>query len=52
MIVQGVFLRIMLPRLGERKCIVFGLSVNAVTILGYALVTKGWMLYPLCQGES
>ncbi len=45
MIVQGGLVRFIIPRIGEAKGIVIGLSINAVAMAGYGLATKGWMIY-------
>jgi len=42
---QGWFTRILIPRLGERRSIVIGLSVSIVVSVLYGSVTQGWMLY-------
>ncbi|HEY4125452.1 MAG TPA: TCR/Tet family MFS transporter [Rhizomicrobium sp.] len=44
---QGFLVRLLLPRLGERRAIVMGLLVSAVLMAGYGLITQGWMIYPL-----
>jgi DHA1 family tetracycline resistance protein-like MFS transporter len=44
-IVQGGLVRKVVPKLGERRAIVFGLSVSALNFLCYALATQGWMIY-------
>jgi len=42
---QGWFTRILIPRIGERRSIVIGLSVSIVVSVLYGSVTRGWMLY-------
>jgi DHA1 family tetracycline resistance protein-like MFS transporter len=44
-VVQGWLTRIAVPRLGERRAAVFGLSLGALGFLGYAVATRGWMMY-------
>lgn len=44
---QGGMTRVLVPRLGERRAILMGLSVAAIGMLAYAFVTQGWMVYPL-----
>jgi MFS transporter, DHA1 family, tetracycline resistance protein len=34
-----------IKRLGERRSILLGLSVSALTFLAYALIPQGWMVY-------
>jgi len=46
-LVQGGLVRVIVPRLGERRAIVVGLVVSALTMAGYGLATQGWMLYPI-----
>jgi len=42
---QGWFTRILLPRIGERRAILIGLSVSVIVSVLYGAVNKGWMLY-------
>jgi DHA1 family tetracycline resistance protein-like MFS transporter len=44
---QGGLTRVLVPRLGERRAILMGLSIAALGMLAYAFVTQGWMVYPL-----
>jgi DHA1 family tetracycline resistance protein-like MFS transporter len=44
-IVQGGLVRQIVPRLGERRSIVIGLAVGAISFLLYGLATQGWMIY-------
>lgn len=44
---QGGLVRVLIPRLGERRAIVMGLAVSAVVTALYGLVPKGWMVYPI-----
>lgn len=46
-IVQGGLVRVIVPKLGERRSIVFGLGVGAVSFLLYGLATQGWMMYAI-----
>lgn len=43
-IVQGFLIRPVIARLGERRAIVFGLSISAVSFLCYGLAYRGWMM--------
>jgi DHA1 family tetracycline resistance protein-like MFS transporter len=46
MISQGLLTRILLPRLGgENRSAMVGLIGGALTFLGYAFATQGWMIY-------
>lgn len=44
-IVQGGLIRVLLPRLGERRAIVTGMVISTITMTAYALVSQEWMLY-------
>jgi DHA1 family tetracycline resistance protein-like MFS transporter len=44
---QGGLVRIVLPRLGERRAILLGLFVSAVVVVLYGSVPQGWMIYPV-----
>ncbi len=44
---QGFLVRLLLPRLGERRAIIMGLLVSAVLMASYGIITQGWMIYPL-----
>lgn len=46
-IVQGGLARKIIPRLGESRSLLIGFIIGAVSYFGYALCTKGWMLYPV-----
>lgn len=43
-IVQGGLVRPVIKRLGERRTIVFGLSVGIFSYIAYGLSSQGWML--------
>lgn len=44
-IVQGGLLRLILPRLGERRAIIFGLALAVLSSVAYGLAPQGWMIY-------
>lgn len=44
-LVQGVLIRIMIPKFGAENSLFIGLAVNTIALLGFALVLDGWMLY-------
>jgi DHA1 family tetracycline resistance protein-like MFS transporter len=46
-IIQGWLVRIILPKLGERRAILIGLTISTLNLLGYGLATKGWMIYAI-----
>lgn len=45
-LVQAVLLRVVLPKLGNRRTAMIGFTLCMVSFLGYAFVTEGWMIYP------
>ena len=47
MIVQGGLARTMIPKLGERRSILIGLTNATVFMTAYGLATQGWMIYLL-----
>lgn len=44
---QGFLVRIVVPRLGERRSILIGLFVSAVLTAAYGVIPYGWMVYPI-----
>jgi len=46
-LVQGGLIRIIVPRLGERRTLTVGLVVAAISFLLYAFATRGWMVYAI-----
>ena len=44
---QGGLVRIIVPRLGERRAILLGLAVSAATCVLYGVVPQGWMVFPV-----
>ena len=42
--VQGFLIRLVIPRLGERRAILVGLSISTVSFLAYGLANQGWMM--------
>ena len=51
-IVQGVLVRPVIKRFGERKTIVYGLTLGIVSYVCYGLASQGWMLYPVIVGGA
>ncbi|MEP7120034.1 MAG: TCR/Tet family MFS transporter [Byssovorax sp.] len=47
-VVQGGLIRLILPRLGERRALLLGLAVNIAGYLALAAATQGWMMYAIC----
>jgi DHA1 family tetracycline resistance protein-like MFS transporter len=46
-LVQGLLVRPVIGRLGERQAVVFGLSISSLAFLGYGLAYQGWMILPV-----
>lgn len=44
---QGGLVRIIVPRIGERRAVRMGLLVSTVGISLYGIVPQGWMVYPV-----
>ncbi len=44
---QGGLVRIVVPRLGEKRAILLGLFVSVIVFVLYGLVPQGWMVYPV-----
>jgi MFS transporter, DHA1 family, tetracycline resistance protein len=44
---QGGLVRVVVPRIGERRAILLGLAVSAVTTVLYGFTTQGWMVFPI-----
>ncbi len=42
---QGWFTRILIPRFGERRCILLGLTVSVIMSVLYGAVNQSWMFY-------
>lgn len=42
---QALLLRLLVPRLGERRTALAGIAIAAVGYLGYATATQGWMMF-------
>ena len=46
-LVQGVLIRPILARIGERNAVLLGLSVDVIAFVGLGLVTNGWLALAL-----
>lgn len=44
-IVQGGLIRIIIPKLGQKRSIYFGLGLYAIGFICFAFATKGWMMF-------
>ena len=43
-IVQGGLVRPAIKRFGERRAVIYGLAISAITFAGYGLAVQGWMV--------
>jgi DHA1 family tetracycline resistance protein-like MFS transporter len=46
-IVQVGLIRVLVPKLGERRAVLVGFLFNMIGFLGFAFASHGWMLYPV-----
>jgi DHA1 family tetracycline resistance protein-like MFS transporter len=46
-LVQGGLVRVLLPRIGERRMLIGGLTMSAVGLVGFGLASHGWMIYAI-----
>jgi MFS transporter, DHA1 family, tetracycline resistance protein len=46
-LVQGLLMRAILPRLGERRTLILGLLIGTIGHVAIGLATSGWMIYAL-----
>jgi DHA1 family tetracycline resistance protein-like MFS transporter len=44
-LVQGLLIRVVTPRFGERRVLAGALAMSAAGFVGFGLVTSGWMIY-------
>src|SRR5215207_9960176 len=51
-LMQAGLLGILLPRLGERRALLIGLSSNVLGFVLYGLATHGWMMYAIIVASS
>lgn len=53
-LVQGVLIRVTIPRFGQKKSLYYGLAMYTIGLLLFAFATQGWMMYafliPYCLG--
>lgn len=43
-VVQGLLIRIVIPKLGDRRTVLLGLAVMATGYLGFSLADEGWVM--------
>jgi MFS transporter, DHA1 family, tetracycline resistance protein len=51
-IVQGGLVRQIVPRLGERRSVIFGITTSLIAFILYGLATQGWMIYAILIGAA
>jgi len=51
-VVQGGLARKIIPALGERACLMFGLVLGTVAFAAYGLAWEGWMIYVIIAVAS
>ncbi len=44
---QAGLVRVVVPRLGERRAVLIGLAVSVIVPVLYGVVPQGWMIYPV-----
>jgi DHA1 family tetracycline resistance protein-like MFS transporter len=53
-LVQGLLIRVIIPKLGQQRSVYVGLSLYALGFLLFAFATQGWMMFaflvPYCLG--
>ncbi len=53
-LVQGGLIRIIIPKIGQKRSVYFGLALYCTGLLCFAFATKGWMMFvfiiPYCLG--
>ena len=53
-IVQGGLIRIVIPKIGQKRSLYFGLALYGIGLLLFSFATKGWMMFafliPYCLG--
>lgn len=42
---QALVLRLLVPRIGERRAVLLGVTLAAIGYAGYASATRGWMMF-------
>lgn len=51
-IVQGGLIRAVIPRIGERRALLFGSAMATIGQLGFGLANRGWMIYAVLVVSS
>lgn len=45
--VQGVLTRVVVPKVGEFRVVIYGVILSAVSYMAYAFATRSWMMYAI-----
>jgi DHA1 family tetracycline resistance protein-like MFS transporter len=51
-LVQGGLIRVIMPRLRERRAMLCGLLMSVLAMVGYGAATRGWMMYAIIVVSS
>lgn len=51
-VIQAGLLRVLMPRLGERRALVIGLLSSLIGFVLYGMATQGWMMYVVMVGTA
>ncbi len=51
-IVQAGLARKIIPRIGEKNSLIFGLFISVLAFVGYGTATQGWMIYAIVAVAS
>jgi DHA1 family tetracycline resistance protein-like MFS transporter len=51
-LVQGGLIRLVMPRLRERRALILGLLINVASYVGFGAATRGWMMYAILFPSS
>lgn len=53
-VVQGGLIRVIIPKLGNKKAVFYGLILNIIGLIGFAFASQSWMMFafllPYCLG--
>lgn len=51
-VVQGGLVRRIIPALGERRTLLFGMAVGVLAFIAYGSASVGWLIYPIAVFNS
>lgn len=46
-VVQGWLIRIIMPKFGETRTLLFALVMNVISLVGFSFATSGWMVFAI-----